>query len=264
MVKDSYILVDALAQRDNVLTRMDARLKVILSVAALAVVIGLPGFTFSLGVLAAAWAAILAVRIPLRFIIGRTLPPLALSLVVLGLMLFLQNGQPLFTLEIAGFKLTGYKEGLILGSTILLRINASVSVLMFLSVTTPVHELGYALVWFRVPKVIVEILLLTYRYLFVLWDEGMRIRQAQTLRLGYPKWNSPAGWRLALKSTCTLMAMVFIRAYDRAECTFSAMQVRAYNGEITGSNYTNWKRMPNHYLISGLFVAIVIIILGVY
>jgi energy-coupling factor transporter transmembrane protein EcfT len=33
------------------------------------------------------------------------------------------------------------------------------------------------------------------------------------------------------------MAMVFIRAYDRAENSFSAMQIRGYNGDFAGQRY---------------------------
>jgi cobalt/nickel transport system permease protein len=237
MIKESYFAVDALTQRDNVFTRMDARVKVVLSIAALITVFAVPGIKFALGLFGVILSALFLVRIPIRLVVGRVAVPLVFGIVVFLLLLFLQDGHPIFTLHVLGLNLTGTREGFMLGTTIMARIAASVSLLLFLSVTTPVNELGHALVYLKFPRVIVEILLLTYRYIFVLWDEGMRIRQAQTLRLGYSGGRGIRPWKRNVKSISTLMAMVFIRAYDRAESTFNALQVRSYNGNITGRNY---------------------------
>lgn len=240
MIKDSCFAVDALTQRDNVFTRMDARIKVVLSLAVIITIFAIPGIKFASGLLGVILAAMFSVRTPLRIVIGRVIAPLVLSSIVFLLLVFFQGGYPMFTLNILGLKLVGYQQGFDLGTMIMVRMLASVSLLLFLSVTTPVHEIGYALVYLRFPKVIVEILLLTYRYLFVLWDEGMRIRHAQVLRLGYHGGRGMNSWKRSIQSTSTLMGMVFIRAYDRAENTFNAMQVRSYNGNLTGSNYKSW------------------------
>jgi len=263
MIKESYLMVDALVQKDNLFTRMDARMKVVFCLLSLTAVIGLPGIKLPLTVLALMLAAMSMIKTPARLILGRMLPPLAFGLVVFCFMLFTQGGHQLFAFNIAGWQLAGYREGFDLGLTLLARIAGSISILLFLSVTTPVHELGYALIWLRMPRVIVEILLLTYRYLFVLWEEGTRIRQAQALRLGYPEWRNINGWKLAVKSTCALMGMVFIRSYDRAESTFSAMQVRAYNGNIAGNGYKTWNRQQTQCLVTGLFILLLLMAVGV-
>lgn len=263
MIKESYLMVDALVQKDNLFTRMDARVKVIYCLLSLLAVIGLPGIRLPLAVFALAVVAMLAIKTPVRLIAGRIIPPLTLGIALFVFMLFTNGSQEFFTVNIAGWQLTGYREGLLLGLTVLARIAGSVSILMFLSVTTPVYELGYALIWLKMPRVIVEILLLTYRYLFVLWDEGMRIRQAQTMRLGYPDWRNVKGWLMAFKSTCTMMGMVFIRAYDRAESTFAAMQVRAYNGEVAGSGYKSWNRQQTNGLMTGLCIILLLLAVSI-
>lgn len=259
MIKESYFAVDTLTQRDNFFTRMDARVKVALSLAALIAVFAIPGIKFALGLFAIITGALLFLRLPLRLVMGRVIAPLVLGTVVFCLLLFFQSGHPLFSLHIWGLQLTGTREGLALGATILSRIAVSVTLLLLLSVTTPVHELGHALVYLKFPKVIVEILLLTYRYLFVLWDEGMRIRQAQVLRLGYPGGRGVLSWKRNLQSTSTLMGMVFIRAYDRAESTFNAMQVRSYNGNLTGRHYRSWSKSQTDSLVSGLLLLLVLV-----
>jgi len=263
MVKESYRMIDALAQVNNVFTRMDARIKVVFSVVTLGTVIALSGYRLSLVVFILALAAMLAIKIPARLIMARIVPPMILGLVFFSIMVFFRGQQPLFTFQVLSFHLVGYSEGFHLGLTVLARVAASVSLLLFLSVTTPIQALGYALYWLKVPKVIVEILLLTYRYIFVLWDEGTRIREAQSLRLGYPSPRSLAGWKLVFRSTCTLMGMVFIRAYDRAESTFSAMQTRAYNGNTTSFTSTDWSQIQTQYLVSSIFVVITLLAVGI-
>jgi len=230
MVSESYLMVDAIAQNKNLFSRMDARAKVVVCSLLMGAVIGLPGLKLQLGIFAAALAAMVFIKIPARLILIRIVPPLVLGLIVICLMSFFRGGQQSLTIHITALKASGIAQDLYAGTTLLVRIAASVSLLLFLSVTTPVQELGRALFRLRVPRVMVEILLLTYRYIFVLLDEGTRIKDAQTMRLGYPPKRSLSGWNRAVRSTATLMGMVFIRAYDRAESTFSAMLARAYKG----------------------------------
>ncbi|MDT3703588.1 MAG: cobalt ECF transporter T component CbiQ [Thermincola sp.] len=258
MIKDSYFTVDALTQRDNIFTRMDARVKVALFIAALITAFSVPNVKFALGLFLLMMAALFFIKTPLKLLLGRVALPLMLASVVFLLLLFFQKGHPMFVVNLFGFELMGYREGFDLGTTILARTGASISLLLVLSVTTPVHELGYALEYLKFPKVIVEILLLTYRYLFVLWDEGMRIRQAQVLRLGYPEGRGILKWKNSFRSTSTLMAMVFIRAFDRAESTFNAMQVRSYDGNVSGRHFESWNRSQTSMLVSGVLVLVVL------
>lgn len=263
MLKESYFIVDQLAQKKNVFTNMDARTKVILCMVFLAAVIGLPGYRLQLGVFLISAVSLLLIRVPIKLMVSRIVPPVILGVFVFCFMLFLETGHQMFAINIAGFKLIGYREGFYHGLTVLTRIAGSVSILLFLSVSTPIYELGYALVWLRFPKVLVEILMLTYRYLFVLWDEGLRIRQAQTLRLGYPSWRNPTRWKKAIGSTISLVGMVFIRAYDRADSAFSAMQVRAYDGTTLGKGYKSWNKLQPGHLVSGVLILVVLTVFSV-
>jgi cobalt/nickel transport system permease protein len=237
MIKETYLLVDRTAQKDNLITRIDSRLKLLLCVAVLGAIIAVGGYTLPLLIFTGSVITMFLLGIPSRLVLSRVLPPIMFGVVFVCMAVFLQHGEPLFQLDIAGFYVTGSWEGLILGTSVLARIAGSVSVLILLSFTTPIYKLGYALAWFKVPTVMVEIMLMTYRYVFVLWEEGGRIKDAQTLRLGYSSGNRLGRWKRTFKSTCTLMGMVFIRAYDRAESTYSAMQVRAYRGNIPNYSY---------------------------
>lgn len=260
MIKESFLTIDAIAQRDNLFTRMDARVKVFLCVFVLAAVTALPGLRLPISVLTLALTATILINTPFKLILGRLVPPLVFGIFFLVVMLFSEGSDRLFGIQVFGFWFNGYREGLDLGITVLARITASISVILFLSVTTPIYELGRAMMWFRIPKVIVEILLLTYRYIFVLWDEGMRIRDAQMLRLGYSVGKGLHSWKKSISSTFTLMGMVIIRAYDRADHTFSAMYLRGYTGGMAGDSYKVWSRVDTKNLVSGIIAFTVLIL----
>ena len=101
------------------------------------------------------------------------------------------------------------------------------SVLLFFSLTTPLPEMMRAAHFFRCPSVLVELALIMYRYIFLMFEEATRIRSSQKSRLGY------ASFQNTLRSFSTLGGMLLLRSYDRAERNFAAMRCRGYRGVMT-------------------------------
>jgi cobalt/nickel transport system permease protein len=95
--------------------------------------------------------------------------------------------------------------------------------------STPMNKLLLAATWFRVPKIFVELALLVYRYIFVLLEEIVTIKDAQRIRLGYHNW------RRSMGSLGVLGGSLILRTYDRAERVFDAMIARGYSGTMTVS-----------------------------
>jgi cobalt/nickel transport system permease protein len=93
--------------------------------------------------------------------------------------------------------------------------------------STPVNKLLLAISWFKIPKIFVELGLIIYRYIFVLIEEMVTIKDAQRTRLGYHNW------RQSMRSLGTLGGSLILRAYDRAERVFEAMVARGYTGAMT-------------------------------
>ena len=102
------------------------------------------------------------------------------------------------------------------------RVLGGVSLILLLSMSTRADKLFAAAAWFRVPKIFIEIALLVYRYIFVLIEELIIMKDAQKVRLGYHNW------RQSMQSLSTLGTCLILRAYDRAERVFEAMLVRGY------------------------------------
>lgn len=202
----SEVFSDSFAHKDNALSRIDARIKMFFVFAGIITIL----FSRDAQVSAASSFLILisliSVRIPFKAILFRILPPLAMAAVIVGLNLIV------------------YKRGLSENLLIMGKVTGCVSLVIFLSMTTPVNELLGASLWFRIPKTWIEIAAVTYRYVFVLLEDASTIRDAQKVRLGY------SNLLRSIQSLAELAGSVFIRAYDQSLATAEAMRMRGYTG----------------------------------
>jgi cobalt/nickel transport system permease protein len=221
---EADFMSDFYAQKRNILSGIETRLKMVFIAAALILNISSPGVIVPLCFLIFSLATLLAIRIPFRVLLHRLTAPLLISAFILLTQVFFVGRTPMFHIDLMGLSLTGYIEGLKQGVLILCRVLGGVSLILLLSMSTPADRLFRASAWFRVPAIFMEIALLMYRYIFVLSEEMVIMQSAQRVRLGY------RSWRQSMISLSSLAAGVILRAYDRAERIFAAMTVRGYAG----------------------------------
>jgi cobalt/nickel transport system permease protein len=221
------VFSDIYAQQENVITGIEARTKIVFTVIAL--VINLVSQTVypSLSIALFCIVVLLSIGIPPRLLALRLVIPLIMAAIVLVTQIFFYGNTVLFIIPVVGISLTGYEEGLFNGILIMCRVIGGVSLILFLSLSTPAHKLLLAAIWFKVPKIVIELSLLIYRYIFVLLEEMLNIRDAQRVRLGYHNWSQ------SMKSFSTLGGSLIFRAYDRAERIFEAMTARGYTGAMS-------------------------------
>lgn len=103
---------------------------------------------------------------------------------------------------------------------------ASVSCLYFLTLTTPVIDILAVLRTLRCPKLIVELMMLIYRYIFVVLDMASAIKTSQNCRLGNKDFVTE------LRSMGQMFTVLLIRSMNRSSSLFDAMESRCYNGEL--------------------------------
>ncbi|MEK7376317.1 MAG: cobalt ECF transporter T component CbiQ [Candidatus Margulisiibacteriota bacterium] len=202
------IFSDHFAGRANYLTELNTRAKMIFITAAIIIVVSsydpyLPLIVFFLSLL-----SLLSIGIPKRIIFFRLAAPLGIAGMIFIMQIFFY----------------GMAEGLMQGSLIAAKVLGAVSLIIFLSMTTPVNKLLNGARWFKVPGTWVEIAMLSYRYTFVLLEDAMTIRNAQKVRLGY------SGLARSLRSIGDLMGLTVIRTYDRSIAVYESMMLRGYNG----------------------------------
>ncbi len=211
----------------------DARIKLVMTLGFIFATTSIPpgkwpGFAAMLLLvwLAAGMSQVGLVRVFLRSLVALPFILIALPTV------FTKPGVPLFELDFALFALTGTQEGLNFFISVLLKSWASVTAAAVLTATTPPLNLLDALRALRVPAVLVAIVMLMYRYLFVLVEEAqsmMRARAARSAAIG-PKSGGSLVWRA--KSAGGMAGSLFIRTLDRSERIYMAMVARGYDGTL--------------------------------
>ena len=78
----------------------------------------------------------------------------------------------------------------------------------------------------RVPRLLTEQILLTWRFIFILLDEALAIHRAQTLRFGYR--SVPKGYR----SLAMLVGLLFTRVMIRYQQMSTTLDIKLYQGDF--------------------------------
>jgi cobalt/nickel transport system permease protein len=165
---------------------------------------------------------------------------LALPFVLAALpVIFTSGGRPLFTFDLGQLRLAASAEGLGRFVNVALKSWLSVQVAIILASSTPFPDLLKAMRAVRVPRLLVAMFGLMWRYLFVFVDEALRLMRARTSRSGTPaSGNGPQGsrrrgtfaWRARV--TGGMAGSLFLRAFERSDRIYVAMLSRGYDGEV--------------------------------
>ena len=118
------------------------------------------------------------------------------------------------------FKITG---GIISCITLIIKNIYSILATYILISTTGIYNICYALKLLHMPNIIVNQVLLTYRYIFVLLDEADEMYQAYSLR-------NPAKKGLDYRVWGSFIGSLFVRSSVRANELWDSMQLRGYDG----------------------------------
>lgn len=209
---------------DTPLGRRDPRWKLVafaLALAAVCLLRTVPAAAAALG-----GALVLAVlgRLPVSWLLRRLGAAAFVVLLFAGSLPFLADrGGPAW--EYGRLRLS--HEGVRLGAQMFLKSLALVTLALVLLATTPLPALLHAARRLRVPGLLVQLGLLTYRYVFVLADELRRLRVALRAR-GYRTRLSRHTYRTVGHVTGTLL----VRGQERAERVAQAMRCRGFDGQF--------------------------------
>lgn len=230
-------LIDS-SQQHSALTALDGRIKVILLAGALTVNLAAASWRVSCGLVLLAWLLTLVAGVRQKQFWRRLAIPLLLASVAFITQLFwIKSGD-----QLAFSGLAIHSDALWSGFTLASRILGGMATLLCFALTTPLPELMRAARSFRCPPLLVELTLIMYRYIFLLLEEGGRIRTAQRARAGYRTFRS------AMRASSMLGGMLLLRTCDRAERSFEAMRCRGYRGALSappesGISPGNWRAL---------------------
>jgi len=139
---------------------------------------------------------------------------------------------------------------------ILLRANTVVLASLVLLATLEPEEIGYALNKLSVPQKLVQLFLMTVRYVSVLSQEYHRLRTAMRARAFQPGSNLHT-WR----SLGWLMGMLLVRSIERSERVTEAMKCRGFDGHFRLMGHADWQLRDTIFLMLTLSLSAILLTL---
>lgn len=161
-------------------------------------------------------------------------------------------------LELGIFNLAVTADGFNLGFLVFARMLGGFTCMAFLALTTPMTELFSVLELVKIPKIVLELAMLMYRYIFVFLDEAINMYHSQETRLGY------SSLKKSFKSMGMLGSNLFIRTWIRGEQAYIAMESRCYDGSIKTLKEPESIRSIGARNIALLVLFEVFLIIGLY
>jgi cobalt/nickel transport system permease protein len=204
-------------------------LKAFFSIGALLLCVGFRSASASVLILVI-MAALTVFYSKVSFIYYAKIMAIPLSFLLLGTIAIIVNitdvPMGLFSIGMGSKFLVITESSLLEGGTLILVSLASVSCLYFLTLTTPMIDILYVLKRMRCPSLMIELMMLIYRFIFVVLDMASTITTSQRCRLGNKDFVTE------LKSMGQMLAVVLVRALNKTNILFDAMESRCYTGEL--------------------------------
>lgn len=237
--------LEHLTPRDSPLARFDPRWKLAALVLAILAFAALRTLAASAVAFGTALTLARVGRLPRQWVRARLLL-VGVALVPFLIILPLTVEGPT-TWEWGGLRFSA--AGVVAAVALILKTLAIVTLALVLVGTAPLHVTLLAAQRLRVPGLLVQILLMSYRYVFVLADEFDRIRTALRVR-GFRNRANRHSYQTIGRVAGTLL----VRGAERAERVAQAMRCRGFDGRFR--SLTEFRsRWPDGLAFAGIVAA---------
>ncbi|MED1490619.1 cobalt ECF transporter T component CbiQ [Bacillus smithii] len=202
-----------------------------LSLLLFALIVKSPLVSFSIFIVMSTMIVVLA-RIPFSYYLKLLVIPLffLFSGIVTILISFTDGhtviSDVIWSAQIGNWRICISEESLKRAVNLVFVVLSSVSCLYFLILTTPMTAILDVLRKLKLPSIFIELITLTYRFIFVIMEESINIYQSQSSRLGY------ITIRQGIKSLGLLISVLFLKVFERTKQLSIAMNSRGYGDEI--------------------------------
>lgn len=245
-MKHSFI--DKYSDRSSPIHRLDPRTKIAAAIAFVVMVVVTPPGEWPTFAIYFTFLIMLTIvsKVPALYILKRSLAVIPFVVLVGIFIPFLKAGGSSGSYNIWMWDIP--KSNLILFASIIIKSWLSVLSLVLLTATTQFSEVLKGLEKLRMPRVMVMILSFMYRYIFVVTDEVLRMKQARESRSFGEKRSRQ------IKTVGNMIGTLFLRSYERGERVYAAMVSRGFDGEIRTLSCTNMRYADLLYTSSFLIV----------
>jgi cobalt/nickel transport system permease protein len=229
-----YHFLDPYRERQSVIHALDPRVKLVFTLAFILTLALLPFGAWPIYVLMLTLSLSITVlsELGLKYVLKRSLLAIPFVLAAVPL-LFTVKGPALLIIPIGSLSLTITSTGLERLLSIMFKSWVSLQVAIVFAASTPFPDILLAMRAVKIPRLIVSLFGLMWRYMFVIVDEAIRLMRARASRSGAIEGSKSGGsiaWRA--KVTGGMAGNLFIRSLDRGDRIYAAMAARGYDGEI--------------------------------
>jgi cobalt/nickel transport system permease protein len=208
----------------SLVARLDPRWKLAGLLLASLAVLNLHSVGPALAGLAGALLLVMMARLPMAWYLRRLAYALLMFALFLAWLPFVvQVGDETLDVGFLAISLTGLARLIVLTA----KIASMISLMLVLLATTPLPNIFKAARALWMPRLLVFLMLLTYRYVFLLVDEFARLRVALRVR-GFRNRADLHSYRTIGQVAGTLL----VRSHERSERVGQAMRCRGFDGEF--------------------------------
>ncbi len=220
----------------SLIHRLDPRVKLVFTLAYIVTASLLPFGAWAAYVLllAIVLSVELASELGIGYVLRRALlaTPFVLAAVPL---IFTVPGTLLFTFSLGAWTFTASLEGVERLLSIAFKSWVSVQMAIVLAATTSFPNLLMAMRGIGIPRLLVAIVGLMWRYIFVLVDQALRLLRARAARSGAtPEMGRRVGGSIVWRAQTTggMAGNLLMRGFERGDRIYAAMAARGYDGEV--------------------------------
>lgn len=253
--------LDPYKPRPSLVHEFDPRIKFVLTVAFILTTALTPPAAWPVYILllAVVLAVAMLSELGLPYVLKRSLIAIPFVLAALPI-IFTMEGPTLLSFDLGPWTISLSQTGLERFISIALKSWISVQAAIILAASTPFPELLQAMRAVKIPRLLVAIFGLMWRYLFVLADEALRLLRARSARSGkgdltHSKSGGSVVWRARVAGG--MAGSLLLRGIERSDRIYNAMLARGYDGEVRAIPLPAIR--TNHWFV--LFVGLLILVI---
>lgn len=165
------------------------------------------------------------------------------------------NKVPLgeYNLKIFSIYLYATQESIYRAFKIFIKAFSGISSIYMMTLSTTSYEVINVLKKIRLPKIVIELMNMIYRYIFILLEVQNKMSISANSRLGY------RDLKTSYKSFCGILINLFVVSFKKASEYYDALEARCYDGELLFL-YEEKPLDKGHVIYASLFIISLILI----
>lgn len=173
---------------------------------------------------------------------------------ILPIIFEVNNQNTMFSFNLFNLNLGITQKSMQYASLTLFKSLAIVLCSYFLILNTRMNNLFNFMHKMKVPILLVNMFELTYRFIYIILNQTMKIKNAQEARLGY------INFKTSLSSFALMAKNTFIKSFERISSFRTALDSRLYDEEI--NYYISEENFSNKFFIFSIVYCITLVLIG--